>query len=266
LRDRCAKVKAAALPDDEERHKAIHKERFCRKRTTAEGAAELWYRSTPEELAQIWAVVQGYGQKAFDQARKEGRREPHEAYLADGLLHMAKAAAGGGADKKAVAAKVIARIDWDALVRGYPREGEVAEVAGIGPVPVSVIKAMAESGDAFLAAVVTKGKDVMNVAHLGRRPTAHQTTALQWRDPTCSREGCAMTEGLQVDHREDWARTEITLLSYLDRLCAFDHDLKTRLGWALVEGKGKRPMVPPGHPDHPGTKDRSPPGEDEHAA
>jgi hypothetical protein len=27
--------------------------------------------------------------------------------------------------------------------------------------------------------------------------------------------------------------------------------VKTHHGWALVEGTGRRPMVPPGHPDHP---------------
>ncbi|MGQ0520445.1 MAG: hypothetical protein ACT4PX_04725, partial [Actinomycetota bacterium] len=69
------------------------------------------------------------------------------------------------------AMKVLVRIDWDALVRGWPIEGEVCEIAGLGPVAVSVVRAMIESGDAFLAAVVTKGVDVATVAHLGRRPS-----------------------------------------------------------------------------------------------
>jgi len=34
-------------------------------------------------------------------------------------------------------------------------------------------------------------------------------------------------------------------------LCDLDHDLKTYKGWALVEGKGKRLMVPPDDPRHP---------------
>jgi hypothetical protein len=34
-------------------------------------------------------------------------------------------------------------------------------------------------------------------------------------------------------------------------LCDGHHDQKTRDGWALVEGKGKRPFVPPDDPRHP---------------
>lgn len=45
-------------------------------------------------------------------------------------------------------------------------------MTGVGPVPVGVVREMIASGDVFLAAIVTKGKDVVNVAHLGRRPSA----------------------------------------------------------------------------------------------
>jgi hypothetical protein len=41
---------------------------------------------------------------------------------------------------------------------------------------------------------------------------------------------------LETDHREDWARTHITVLGLLDRLCRHHHSLKTTKGWALVEG------------------------------
>ena len=40
---------------------------------------------------------------------------------------------------------------------------------------------MLASGDAFLAAVVTKGVDVASVVHLGRKPTVYQETALDWQ-------------------------------------------------------------------------------------
>ena len=35
------------------------------------------------------------------------------------------------------------------------------------------------------------------------------------------------------------------------RVSGYHHDLKTYKGWALVEGSGKRPMVPPDDPRHP---------------
>jgi hypothetical protein len=147
-------------------------------------------------------------------------------------------------------AKVIVRIDWDALVRGATLDGELCEIAGVGPVPVAVVRAMVASGDAFLTAVVTKGRDVVTVAHLGRKPTVYQATALEWLSPTCSNEACTNPH-LETDHREDWARTKITLLPWLDRLCKACHRLKTRAGWALVEGTGKRAFVSPDDPRHP---------------
>ena len=56
---------------------------------------------------------------------------------------------------------------------------------------------------------------------------------------------------LERDHRYDWADTKVTRLDWMDGLCSHDHDLKTLHGWALVDGTGKRPMVPPDHPQHP---------------
>jgi hypothetical protein len=354
LKDECARTKAAAVRDAEARHRAIHAARFLRKRRCADGAAELHYRSTPEEVAQIFATAQGYATEAFHQARREGRREPEEAYLADGLLHMAQVAADPAAGVRAepepeaveagdgaagagaapepgtesddgkegpepgpgatghvhpgllelyqlaeeagelppgsalalaarsrkgarprpasppggrpppgrngpgrrprprpIPAKISVRIDWDALVRGHPIEGEVCEVAGIGPVPVSVVRAMIDSGDPFLAAVVTRGTDVVNVAHLGRNMSAAQRTAWEWTHPVCVVEGCNNAVRLEADHRVPWAEAKVTLLGNMDGPCGFHHDLKTYRGWALVEGLGKRPMVSPEDPRHP---------------
>jgi hypothetical protein len=147
--------------------------------------------------------------------------------------------------------KVIVRIDWLTLVRGYAIDGETCDIPGIGPLPVSVVRAMIDSGDAFLAAVVTKGVDVMNVAHLGRAPSAYQTTAMEWFGLRCTVEGCDGDGRHEADHREDWRGNKQTLLGNMDNYCGHHHDLKTYEGWALVEGVGKRPMVPPDDPRHP---------------
>ncbi|MBA3654754.1 MAG: HNH endonuclease, partial [Actinobacteria bacterium] len=208
---------------------------------------------TVEVLAEVMAVLRPISERLFKQARRDGRREPNEAYLADALLDMARRAAGtGAADAPPIkATKVLVRIDWDALIRGFPIGDELSEIAGVGPVPVSVVQAMIDSGDAFLAAVVTKGKDVHTVAHLTRRPRAHQRSALQWLSPTCMVEGCNASLGLEIDHVEDWAKTRITLLSLLNPLCRPHHKMKTNEGWALVRGHGKRAFVGPKDPQHP---------------
>ena len=146
----------------------------------------------------------------------------------------------------------LLRLDYTALVRGEVLDGEVCEIAGLGPIPVRVARDLL--GESILKLVITKGVDVINVTHLGRRATVAQQVALWWRDPLCTREGCTHPWRLQTDHREDWAKTHHTRCDELDRLCPADHDLKTRHGWALVEGTGKRPMVPPDDPRHPKNK------------
>ena len=113
------------------------------------------------------------------------------------------------------------------------------------------VRGATDTGAEILAAVITNGVDVHTVAHLGRRFTAHQRTALQWTHPVCAREGCGRTVGLEYDHRTNWSDTHRSVASDADRLCDHDHDLKTRHGWALVEGSGVRPMVPPHDPRHP---------------
>ncbi|MBW8826917.1 MAG: DUF222 domain-containing protein, partial [Acidobacteria bacterium] len=44
LQEACARVKQAAQPDPEERHRRIHKARFARKCRRADGSAEIQYR------------------------------------------------------------------------------------------------------------------------------------------------------------------------------------------------------------------------------
>jgi hypothetical protein len=329
LLDACARTKAAALPDAGARHDAIHTSRFLRRRRTADGAGELQYRSTLEEVAEIFAIGQGWADRRFRAARTAGRHQPGEAYLA-GLLDAvreSRVSGGGGggaypagsdtpggdtpgggtaaderrgpgahepeggacpfpelfADEAAARtpavpssvpaatrsgcpgparppnpAKVIVRIDLDALLRGWPTDGEVSEIAGLGPIAVSAVRAMISSGDVFLAAVVTKGVDVVNVAHLGRSATAYQQTGVEWMNPSCTTLGCNAVMRLENDHRVPWAESKVTLLAGLDRPCGRCHDLKTYRGWAYVEGAGKRPLVAPDDPRHPRTTNQGP--------
>ena len=111
---------------------------------------------------------------------------------------------------------------------------------------------MIDTDDPFLAALASKGQDIVGVAHLGRRANALQQTALEWLYPACAVLGCPAQSFLEIDHREDWAKTHLTVFDLLDRLCKHHHDLKTRDGWALVQGTGKRDFVPPDDPRHPG--------------
>jgi hypothetical protein len=137
-------------------------------------------------------------------------------------------------------------------VRGAVEGEEACEIAGFGPVPVRVARDLL--GEAVVKLVLTKGVDVANVTHLGRGPTVAQKVALWWRTPQCTSVDCTRVQRIQFDHREEWRKTHHTRLDEGDGLCGHCHDLKTRLGWALVAGTGKRPMVPPDDPRHPKNK------------
>jgi hypothetical protein len=94
LRDECQRVKAAADPDPEATHRRIHQNRCLRRYTDAEGAWNLHARGTAECGAAFNTVLDPIIDAIFGTARREGRREPAEAYAFDALITMADRAAG----------------------------------------------------------------------------------------------------------------------------------------------------------------------------
>ena len=139
-----------------------------------------------------------------------------------------------------------------ALLRGRAVDGETCEIAGLGPIPVSVVQEWMEN--AFLAAIVTKGTEITKVVHLGRRFTSEQRTALQWRDPICARKGCDNRLGLEYDHFEDWADTRTTRVGAGRRFCPSCHRLKTarleRSPNPTPTASAPSPHLPPAIPLH----------------
>jgi hypothetical protein len=239
LRGRAERVKAAARSAEDEtaREERIRRSRSLRRSTAPDGAHELHARGTAADIATFWSRLQPFVDDQFKAARAEGRREPVDAYAFDALLAMSES--GGSAKPNT---KVIVRVDLSAVRRGTTVPGETCEIAGYGPIPVT--EALKQMNDAFLALVLTKGRDVCTVVHLGRQFTEHQKTALEWRDPECVVRGCHNAIRLERDHREDWAATRTTRLWAADRLCHHHHLLKTQ-GWRLEAGNGKRRLLPP---------------------
>ncbi len=257
----------------EARRQAVHDSRLLRCYTSTDGAFNLHARGTPEQGAMVMAALRPLADKAFEAARKDGRRERPEAYAWDALVDLASSSAGGGrgdgggrngddggggdsgrggGGRRGPRAEVMVRVDYSALLRGYPLDGEICDIPGFGPTTVEAVRDMIATGDPVLKAIVTNGKKVVGVVHMRRRPNAYQKSALDWLFPTCAANGCGTRACfLETDHREDWAHTHITVLELLDRLCRYHHRLKTTKGWALVEGTGKRDFVPPEDPRHP---------------
>ncbi|HEX6237577.1 MAG TPA: hypothetical protein VFZ68_10315, partial [Acidimicrobiales bacterium] len=145
----------------------------------------------------------------------------------------------------------LLRVDIEALQRGRTTDGELCEIAGVGPIAVSAARDLLP--ESILELVITRGVDVANVTHLGRGPSAAQKVALLWTSPGCDVETCPRLDprGIQHDPRTPWAHCHETVLDNLDRKCGHHHHLKTHHDWELIPGTGPRPMVPPDHPDHP---------------
>jgi hypothetical protein len=258
LRHECLRVKAAADCDREVTRERIHRQRCVRAYTDGEGARNMRIRGPVDQVARIEATLQPFIDQEFERARKEGRREEREAYAFDALLRMSDAAAGGGhvGRQRSLRTTMLLRVDLEALKRGTVEGDELCEIPGVGPVAVSAARELL--GESLLKLIVTRGVDVVNVTHLGRGPTEAQKIALLFQQPICIVEGCYRTR-VEFDHRTPWTLVRNTRLDNLDPPCAHHHRLKTIFGWALVEGAGKRPMVPPEDPRHPSNKTEQPP-------
>ncbi len=231
------------------------------------------------EHTRIVAQLDGERSTVFDQARADGVRDSADAYTADALVRVfdraatkAPGAAGTGSSAAATSVegsadpgedwsftKLIVRVDLTALDRGEVAPGEVCEIAGQGPIPVADVWRMID-GDAFVAAVTTKGTEIDKVVHLGRKPTVLQKTALEWFSAgECSIGGCTNPARIEIDHVADWADTKITRLPDLASPCGHHHDLKTHHGYTFGPRlpNGKRRLIPPDQAS-PGSTD--PPG------
>ena len=244
LRERCRRVKAASAPDEAARHEAIRRTRSLRHWTDPDGAFRLHGRLLPEDGAELLAALEPLRARIFTDARAAGRREPHDAYLADALVALGRdARAGSGATSTAPRAGIHVRVDHAAFRRGRVEAGETCEIPGIGPIPVASARALAT--DAVISAIVCDGVDVKAVAHLGRTIPAHVRTALVVRDPVCVLPGCHTRDGLEIDHIVAFAEGGATCLANLCRLCRWHHYLKTHQRHRLTGGPGDWGWEPP---------------------
>jgi hypothetical protein len=221
---------------------------------------------TADALGVIRANLGRFEKEIFEDARKDGRRETHQAYMADALVAMALASVAsgesGGSDgglvdgevdgsdvgsperstrrRRAVDPKALMRlrIDADAFLRGYAEPGETCSIPGVGPVPVAAARALL--GEAILELVITKGVDVTTVVSDSRYVRKALQIALEERDPVCVIPGCDKSDPLERDHwRVDFIDKGPTSIDNLARLCPFHHDQKTHRGWVLDGGPGQ---------------------------
>jgi hypothetical protein len=269
LRQKCQLIMAAKRSEQEaiERDARLRARRHLRFGTTDEGAVSIRGELAPVEGAAVKNALERMSKKVFETARAEGRRESHDAYMADALLHIclaglppapssglsaspaaagssaaqssASPGAGGfeaGAIRRTPRAEIVLHVSAEALRRGEIGPGEYCEIEGVGPVSLATVEYL--FGDAWAKLVIEKGVDIASVTHFGRNIPAHLDTALRKRDRVCQVPGCGITWGLERDHIvgvEDGGPTE---LANLAMLCHRHHLLKTNKYWRLIGSPG----------------------------
>jgi len=234
-----AKAAARSAEESEARHRRARENRSLRSWTNPDGTAHAHLKTTPDALAELLASLEPVRKEIFNEARASGRHEPMDAYLADALVEVVTGRRGTSGARTVI----LARIDFDALCRGYLEPGESSTIDGVGSVPVSVIRQrVAEAG---LEVIVTKGVDIHSIVHCTRTINAALVKALWFRDPMCVVPGCSASFGLQTDHIDEYHLGGPTRLSNLCRLCTFHHSLKTHKGWEIRGGPGQWRWVAP---------------------
>ncbi len=244
LRDACVAARAR-IEDPQARTDRQHASRTFRIWSAVDGMVEGHFRLAPEVGAGLRAAVEVATRRRWRAASGTGASERHDAYAADALVDLVHGIGGAGASGRA-SHTVHVVVDQAALVRGSALDGERCEIPGVGPVNAQWARELL--GDAFVTAVIAKGRDVRTVAHLGRHIPAELRTAMTVSGRECAVMDCHARDYLELDHCEiDHAAGGPTALWNLAWLCSVHHRRKSH-GWQLGPADsvtGKRALRPP---------------------
>lgn len=221
---------------------------LCAKRVAESGAWRAsGARSEADWLARVTGETVGVARRTLDTVGQLEGLEAAAAAFRSGRLSGPQARDGagqrlppteaapgapsrprGGVGSLWPRGETVLVVDLAALRRGVAEPGETCEIAGVGPVPVSVAERLL--GESLLKIVIRDGVEIRTVVHTGRRPTAAMLTALLARDGArCIRPHCDRPVA-QVDHTLDWADNLTTRFDHLAGLCQACHNDKTRRG------------------------------------
>ncbi|CAN5730661.1 hypothetical protein BH24ACT4_BH24ACT4_10270 [soil metagenome] len=140
-------------------------------------------------------------------------------------------------------AQIRFHLEVAAWLRGHPQDDETCEVTGLGPMPITLARALAN--DAVLKLVLRDGADITTITSNRRHIPAALRTALEARDHECVVPDCHTTRGLQVDHITDFHKGGPTALGNNALLCVYHHYLKTHCHWTLRGPPGHWTFTPP---------------------
>ena len=243
VRDACREVSMRAV-EDRDKARWLHEHRRAHAWTDGNGHWRLDATLSPDAAATVASALALKTDEIFRAARARGRIEPRAAYVADAVVALMT----GDAPKKPLDARL--HVDQAALDRGYALPGERCEIEGIGPIPVTMARAMLD--DARVSVHAHDGTEIATISSPKRTIPAPLRKWLEASYPVCGVDGCTDDWRLEIDHIigvEDGGRTK---KDNLWRLCRHHHKLKTFYGWKVVGPPGNRTLVAPDDPDPPG--------------
>jgi hypothetical protein len=272
LKARCVEILAEG-EGAEEQHRRARAERSASSTVGRDGIWRFSARLPTIDGAFVDKALDFFQTQIFDESRAQGHRDPYDAYRADALMAMARAAMGqecrgacthdvcstaqGDADstkkggrrrrKRSSATRhaIVITVPHTTFLTGGPVPGQTCQIPGVGPVPVSVVHQLLED-DPIIKAVVTKGRDITAVATLTRsiKDDLH-LAVLTANDRTCGVPDCSNTRFLQLDHEWDYAKGGPTSYDNLRPLCSFHHRQRTTQQYELRGSPGSYQWVAP---------------------
>lgn len=168
---------------------------------------------------------------------------PYDQRLYDALLDLFRVGSGsrsgsgsvsgraGGAAAAAVRPRVVVHAPLELLI-GCSND-DVAEIAGVGPVPAEVVRRLACDAKVDLALEDREGS-VLDQGRVRRDPTVVQRLEIDRRDKGCRFPGCSYTEFTNVHHIKHWVDGGLTNIDNLVTLCGRHHRAVHELGWAVT--------------------------------
>ena len=163
------------------RYEAVRRTRYFRHWSDVDGAFRGEFKLTPDDGARMLSCLEVRANELFDAAGRPttaSRRRLCAPMPGRSRDSVGPWALETGTTKSRHGPTVVhVRVDAAALRRGYVEDGEVCEIAGVGPVPVATARALLP--EAFLKVVIADGVDVVSVSppgtvRLGPCPDRHR--------------------------------------------------------------------------------------------
>jgi hypothetical protein len=218
-----------AARDPEEAYRRQRRERRLRHWRDDDGMNHLSVSWPDDAAVAVISRIEAEVDRLLRDARRDGDAngvDSGEQLAADALSNLVLGSSGTRARR----ADLVLVCDISAFGRGTAEPGEVCQIIGGGPVPVSLARDLATT--AFIKGVIYNGKRIESVAHFGRHLSAELRTALGLGEAplfagvACA--DCGRRYGLQWDHVDPIANQGPTSYDNLQPLCWPCHQDKTR--------------------------------------